>query len=267
MMRVILWCLPLFLLLSFSAKKKRVFIPPGTVKISDTLYFDKSEVTNLSWHEYLYWLKTMHGKESKEYKAALPDTSVWLFDGMTSNQPWQSSFSNVKHFNNLPICGITHEQAIAFCKWRTERVRYFVNLSDRYIDCEFSYRLPTGPEWEFVADGSSEVFSNMKPPVVLKANATTTLLNVSWPANLNYGQNLDFLHTTNVDSYKPNRFGVYDMTGNVAEMLLEKGLCKGGGFYHNPEEARNGKYVHYEKPAAWLGFRCVCVVSRSNKSS
>jgi len=260
MKRVILIVLPLFFLLSFSAKKKRRFIPPGMVRISDTLFMDKTEVTNLSWYEYLYWLKNMYGSDSPEYQAAVPDSTVWLYDGMSSNLPWQNSFKQIKFFKDYPVSGISYDQALAFCKWRTDRVRHFVSLSDRYRDCDFSFRLPSCAEWEFVSDGSPEVFSHLNPPIVINASPTATIMNVTWPANLHFEQGASFSHPIAVGSYKPNRLGIYDMTGNVAEMLREKGLAKGGSFYHSVSEARNGKSISYEKATAWLGFRCVCVV-------
>lgn len=261
----VLFGLSIFLLIAgFTFNRKRVFTPPGMVCISDTLFMDETEVTNLSWHEYLYWLKSMYGKTSQEYLSALPDTTVWLFDGMNANHAMmQSSFSNVKHFKDYPVSGVSYEQASAFCKWRTERVRYFVNYSKRYKACDFSFRLPTRTEWEFAANGSPEVYSHLNPPTVIHASSNSTVMNVSWPANLSYEQGGSINHPLQVKRYASNLFRIYDMTGNVAEMLLEKGQSKGGSLYHTPEQARNGKIISYQKPAAWLGFRCVCVVNRN----
>lgn len=260
MKRIFLLLLPLAFILAFSSIRKKQFVPPGTVRLSDTLFIDKEEISNLSWQEYLYWLKTMYGSNSAEYQAALPDSTVWLYDGMTSNLPWQSLFFQMNHFKSFPVSGLSYEQALDFCKWRTERVRYFMNFSKRYVDCDFYYRLPSKSEWEFAANGSPEVFNRLSPPIVIKANPSTTVINVSWPANLKYVEGGSWDHPIAVRSYMANLLGIFDMTGNVAEMLNEKGLCKGGSFYHHPEEARNGKTLTYQKAAAWLGFRCVCVV-------
>jgi formylglycine-generating enzyme len=46
------------------------------------------------------------------------------------------------------------------------------------------------------------------------------------PPNQNFG----FLTNTEVYSYIPNEFGIYNMSGNVPEMLEEKGKCKGGSW-------------------------------------
>ena len=54
------------------------------------------------------------------------------------------------------------------------------------------------------------------------------------------------------------------MTGNVAEMVKEKGISKGGGWRSTLEQCRVGKDTEYTKPNAWLGFRCVCIIRKSN---
>jgi hypothetical protein len=63
-------------------------------------------------------------------------------------------------------------------------------------------------------------------------------------------------------SYWKNSFGMYNMFGNVAEMINEKGICKGGGWKHQIEECRAGKDILYSTPNSWLGFRCVCVITK-----
>ena len=65
---------------------KKVFVPPGTVRVNDTLYYDENEITNLQWREYVYWCKQAYGDSSDEYQNALPDTLVWR-DELTYNDP------------------------------------------------------------------------------------------------------------------------------------------------------------------------------------
>jgi len=50
------------------------------------------------------------------------------------------------------------------------------------------------------------------------------------------------------------------MIGNVSEMVLEKGISKGGSWRNILEECRVGKDILYTKSEAWLGFRCVCIL-------
>jgi len=38
---------------------------------------DETEVRNIDWREYLYWLQRVYPNDRGVYKAALPDTLVW----------------------------------------------------------------------------------------------------------------------------------------------------------------------------------------------
>ena len=67
-------------------------------------------------------------------------------------------------------------------------------------------------------------------------------------------------YTTGIDNYLPNRFGVYNMIGNVSEMTATKGVAKGDNFLLPLDSCKiNGQQI-YIKPEAWLGFRCVCEI-------
>ena len=49
---------------------------------------DETEVRNLDWLEYLYWLRRVFGVDYPEvYKKALPDTLVWR-DKLAYNEPF-----------------------------------------------------------------------------------------------------------------------------------------------------------------------------------
>ncbi|MEZ4722924.1 MAG: hypothetical protein R2813_13705 [Flavobacteriales bacterium] len=54
---------------------------PGVVKVNDHLYYDKSEITNISWLEYVSWNEKVHGTGSAEHLASFPDTNVWVQKG------------------------------------------------------------------------------------------------------------------------------------------------------------------------------------------
>ena len=232
-----------FVIVSFQKEKK--FVPPGTTQITDTLYFDTEEVTCLSWCEYQYWTKNMYGGNSDQCKATLIDTSNW--DHGSSVKIWSGKEPLTPEQRNLPVAGITHVQAIAFCKWRTERVKYFLALRKNAKVYDFEYRLPTEQEWEFVSDGSGAVFSiaNKNKAMAQIKTSTDTVP-----------------QATTVGSFEKNQMGLSDLTGNVAEMVSQEHIAKGGSWAHSVEESRNGKQQIYQKAAPWLGFRCVCIVKK-----
>ena len=45
-------------------------------------------------------------------------------------------------------------------------------------------------------------------------------------------------------------------------MINIKNLCKGGSWHNSIEDCKIYNAIKYEKPSAWLGFRCVCVMTK-----
>ena len=108
--------------LCLSFTKEKPFTPPGTVQINDTLFADETEISNFSWQEYEFWNASIYGKNSKEHLATLPDTLVWR-EKNSHNEPYVQYYYRHPAYKEFPVVGISYEQAVAFCKWRTERVK------------------------------------------------------------------------------------------------------------------------------------------------
>ena len=94
-------------------------LPRNLVAVGNSLYSDKSPITNLDWREYLYWLEQTYGKESAQFRAALPDEAILrqqMPDSIATNYLWQPAY------NGFTVLGVSLEQARAYCQWRTDRV-------------------------------------------------------------------------------------------------------------------------------------------------
>lgn len=260
-MRIIISLFIVIILLSFTSRKKQ-FVPPGTVKYNDTLFVDETEISNFSWQEYEIWIKEKYGKNSPEHLAVLPDTLIWKGKGY-DNEPYVKYYYRHSAYRDYPVVGISYEQAIAYCKWRTDMVKMFMAKKGKYGPVDFEYRLPSKKEWETLSyNGRGQINNNGFNEKGMRT------LNCVWEPDTIAQKKMEnetqaFEVTAPVYSYWKNFYGLYNMMGNVAEMVLEKGICKGGSWRHEIEQCRAGNDIAYDKPKAWLGFRCVCVVKKS----
>jgi formylglycine-generating enzyme len=94
---------------------------PRRVTVS-SFYMDESEISNLHYREYLYWLDRVFGTDYPEvYKKALPDTLVWR-SKLGFNEPYVELYLRHPAYNDYPVVGVNWLQANDFCAWRTDRV-------------------------------------------------------------------------------------------------------------------------------------------------
>jgi len=267
MKKLLLFASILLLTVSFIPGRKKQFIPPGTVKINDTLFVDEVEITNSVWLEYEFWIKNKYGLKSAEHLSVLPDTLVWR-EKNSYNEPYVIYYYRHPAYKGYPVVGISYEQVLGFCKWRTERVMEFIALGKKHTNMNFEYRLPTKKEWEFVSSDCINMFKNggKNEKGLITFNHRWAKDTEEWVNSGGDKSRIGMEVFAPVYSYWPNRFKLYNMIGNAAEMVAEKGISKGGSWRNLLEECRVGKDITYEKPTAWLGFRCVCVVKPNSSS-
>ena len=87
-----------------------------------TFYMDETEVANVDYVEYLYWLSRVFGGNFPEvYRKALPDTLVWR-EKMSYNEPLVETYLRHPAYRNYPVVGVSWAQANDYCLWRTDRV-------------------------------------------------------------------------------------------------------------------------------------------------
>ncbi len=226
--------------------------PPGTILLNKNYGVDMFEITNVDYKEFLYYMKDIYGVSAKEYNKLLPDTNCWVDSNLfllpSAMEPYKEKYFRHPAFNNYPVVGVSYEQAVRFCKWRSKVVTDNYNIyhlkhpKAKNIPIKVTYRLSTPDEWEAIAkENVYYVKSNEKLTKISKKTKNT-------------GRTTHFGPTT-VKSMSKNRIGVYGFDTNVSEMTLEKGVAKGGNWYQR--DINQKKDLNYTKPESWLGFRCV----------
>ncbi len=106
---------------------------PRRVTVS-SFYMDETEVSNIDYREYLYWLSRVFGESYPEiYKKALPDTLVWR-DELAYNEPFVENYFRYPSYDFYPVVGVNWLQANEFCKWRTDRVNEMILIERGIIN-------------------------------------------------------------------------------------------------------------------------------------
>jgi len=241
--------------------KEHRYAPPGTVWIKDSIYMDMCEIRNMDYLEYTLWIKKY---DSVNYDKVLPDITVWRHKS-SYNEPYVQYYFRHPAYGKHPVVGVSYEQVMDYCKWRTDRVREYAKLIKKkskfgssYKDQNYYYRLPTKEEWEYAASaGNGRKYGFEK----LQAKENGPNFNVKEAYMLGY---FDIGADIIVPALykKPNSYGLYNTIGNVAEMTTEKGVSKGGAWNNSIADCEISDSIKYEKPASWLGFRCICVVTK-----
>ena len=144
-----------------------------------------------------------------------PDTTVWIKDFKYSyNEPMFNEYFWHPAYADYPVVGISWKQAKAFANWRTKyRNDYLRGEKNKTTVGQF--RLPTEGEWEYAARGGKQSAIYPWGGPYLVDNRGDFLANFK-PKRGDYSAD-NIVYTAEVDSYEPNDFGLYNMSGNVAE--------------------------------------------------
>ena len=143
-----------------------------------------------------------------------PDTMTWDHDYSYSfNDPYTRNYFWHPAFDDYPVVGVNWNQANAFAHWRTKMMNDFLRKSKQPTLPKF--RLPTESEWEYAArgglDGSPYPWGGP-----YTRNLKGCFLANFKPLRGNYTAD-GGIKAIKTMSYNPNGYGLYDMSGNVAE--------------------------------------------------
>lgn len=145
---------------------------------------------------------------------AYPDTLVWMRQfAYSNNEPMARQYFWFQAFDEYPVVGVNWYQANAFCHWRTHLWKSYRNKNKMYFESQF--RLPTELEWEWAARGGRQLSPYPWGGPYTMNKKGCYLANFK-PERGDYSAD-GGLYTVRVNAYWPNDYGLYNMSGNVAE--------------------------------------------------
>lgn len=232
------------------------------VLISNNVYADKYEVSQKEYKAFLNHVKNYIGKSI--YRTALHDSTQWRkMNGAFNMEPNVRNYHRHASFNDYPIVNISLEGAKAYCAWLTDQY----NLKRKKKYQKVIFRLPSESEWKLAVGADAESgfpWTDCWPvPLIKKGipfikspkcrNCVNKLVwaNVSFP-NRQFFDGI--LFTGKVGKLKPNVFGLYDIIGNVSEMM-EDGTLKGGDWATYLYHCSVNHEQDYTLPDPRVGFR------------
>lgn len=220
-----------------------------------SFWIDRDEVTNEEYRSYISEL------DAGLQQAALPDSAAFA---RTGNRFGFSEYFRGSFYNEYPVVAVTWDQASDYCQF-------------------YSKRLPTEGEWEYIA--RSGQIGGVYPWDGLEAQDRLGRYLANFNPNRG-GYSADgYAFTAPREAYPPTRWGLYNVSGNVAEWVQDaysptySVLADFNPVYADPNEDRHvirggswasdafyiGVGVRDAQPKSaaspYIGFRCAQDIS------
>ena len=245
-------------------KKKQLFsyVPSGTLQLENsdeqsvmTFYMASTEITNGQYRAFLKDLKAQ-GLEADVQRFQVQEQAWEEIDGY--NEPLAKNYFKHPSYDEYPVVNVTYEAAQRYCEWLEDKYNALLE------GIQVKVRLPQKSEWIYAAKGGREIAPFPWGGFYVK-NAKGCYL-----ANFNpeegYAEDGGF-YTVKADAYFPNDYGLYNMSGNVAEMTSENGIAMGGSWMtEDYNQIRTDSEASYNKAQPSIGFRPVLSVSSSEEN-
>lgn len=247
------------------------FIPAGLVLMNeDTIsvqafYMFSHEMTNFNWLEF------RNDLEKAGRKADLELTRVhgenWNSNG-NSNSSMAELYYKHPAYRDYPVVNITHQAAVLYCEWLTEKL----NTLPKPLGVKVHVRLPLHAEliragvgdklgawypWchQFMQNTKGDFLANFSRILNSQITSENGQVKVLFGTQYDDFSSADYLAPS--ISYWPSEFGLYNLSGNAAEMINTAGVAIGGSWRDFGHDIRLQSTKKYEGSAIDVGFRVV----------
>ncbi len=189
MKKILVLIIVLNLTSTITLGQEKKVVPPGTIYLNDSLYIDKTPITNKMFLEYLtakHFLRKKGFNSFSDFHRSTEqkfDRLITLYPSFLKNLNMNESlltkkkyFENLK-YQNFPVLRISKEQAIDYCKWRSEMVDYLWSNKSEPINQNIKYRLPQENEIKIAKEYFSKkerfIFYDGKNPTKFNSDKKT----------------------------------------------------------------------------------------------
>lgn len=271
------------------------YVPPGTIHISGNLFIDATEVSNLYWREFEYYANQSQNPLYMPFAELRQEVTEKYRPNYYQNAEYRYfPVVGVTRAQAVRFCKWRTQVINA-------KLREMYDHGALTKLFEVRYRLPSEQEWELAASQIDtiqfappghyrvEEFVENKNELGIKILLKTDTLNLRKVKKLlkehkkndsvpifkvHYPRpafavledqlpaNAYFPLWDGYDLFNPDLEKPLNIIGNVAELVDEPGIVKGGSWRHNLAVSFPSKSIDIEPNTAydWVGFRCLCEV-------
>lgn len=221
-------------------------------KVKSNLFAAATECSN---REYRVFLRMM--QDSPQYSSYVPDSRQWL---EMNSRDMGEQYHQQERYDDFPVVNISQQAARKYCEWLSLQ---YNNWPERKFK-KVKFRLPAENEWKQAARGllpegallpwdsynikNEENYYRCNYNLLAQASPDTVKRVVPGEGIIIGRIMRGPFYMTKVRSYWPNNIGLYNVLGNVAEMLDSPGRTKGGSW--NSQQ----KFISIEAPDEYNGF-------------
>lgn len=209
-----------------------------------SFYMDEYEISNVNWREYTNWMQLVFGKVAPRLvDKAKPNAEVWR-EALAYNEPYLENYFVHPAYNDYPIVGVTWEQAMDYCAWRTDRVNELALINSGVIEAPDFTTLENQSNLDSIANNF--VFSTKKYLYQKTYQPSTGKKELK---NL-YGQGrkADMSDGVMFSSYRLPTEAEWEFAAYAIQSNKNDGLVEQGKIY-----PWNGNQLRYSKKGKYLG--------------
>ena len=264
------------------------------VKVKDNIYASEYELDNRDYQFFLTYLENQHYDDLYEIAKFDFSGYDEVNTAFAKTYHYNDDKVKVMNYSDYPTMDITFEAAKLYCEWLTaqynaqesrkyQKVKFrlpsqkewtmaalgYVNFQSWNFEDNIVKARPYGNEKpryfeEYrIGDYDSVSYPWYHSDWFKSRNSIVNengcyLANVKTPEGYKCTNEIEgdgFRLMSPVGTYFSNDMGLYDVIGNVAEMINEPGKAMGGSWNHLPEESTITSINQYDERSGTVGFR------------